>query len=268
MRSIGKEHETDRTIADPTANPAKNLVGSHEAYDRYVSTHFASIHKQGPAAAESDRRVWRDYLGSLLPADRSAHIADVGCGSGSFLYFLKREGYVNICGVDRSPEQINLAKRHGIEGAMQDDAVNFLSSNLAAFDCVVSVDVLEHMERRETLALLHAMYFALRPGGRLILRTANGSGPFAGHMRYSDFTHVQTFTVSSISQVLRLTNFDRIEVLPEGPRVHGPISAVRWILWQAINAALRIYLAVETGQIQARIFTQNLIAVAYRPSGG
>jgi 2-polyprenyl-3-methyl-5-hydroxy-6-metoxy-1,4-benzoquinol methylase len=236
-----------------------------EAYDRYVSTHVASIRSQGCASLEADRLTWRDYFGSLLPADRSARIADIGCGCGSFLYFLKTLGYANTCGVDRSPEQIELARRYGIEGAIEGDAVSFLDANRGAFDCLAAFDVLEHIEPAATLAFLRALRDALRPGGRLILRTANASGPLAGHIRYSDFTHVQAFTLSSISQVLRLAGFEHIRVLPEGPRAHGPASAVRWTLWQGINAALRFYLAVETGQTRREIFTRNLIVVAHRP---
>jgi 2-polyprenyl-3-methyl-5-hydroxy-6-metoxy-1,4-benzoquinol methylase len=248
------------------ARAKMNRAPGDEAYDRYVSTHVASIHSLGPASLESDRRVWRDYFASLFPADRSARIADIGCGNGSFLYFLKTLGYTSACGVDRSPEQIELAQRYGIEGAVEGDAISFLSSNPAAFDCVATIDVLEHIERGETLAFLRATLAALRPGGRLILRTANGAGPLAGQIRYADFTHLQAFTVSSISQVLRLAGFERIRVLPEGPRVHGPASAVRWTLWQGINALLRFYLAVETGQTRREIFTRNLIAVAHRPA--
>ncbi len=245
------------------AKPAR--AAGDEAYDRYVSTHVGSIRSQDRASLEADRRTWRDYFGSLLPADRSARIADIGCGSGSFLYFLKSCGYANACGVDRSREQIELAKRHGIEGAIEADAMSFLDANCRSFDCLANFDVLEHIEPAATLAFLRAQLDALRPGGRLILRTANGSGPLAGLIRYSDFTHRQAFTLSSISQVLRLAGFERIRVLPEGPRVHGPASAVRWTLWQGINAVLRFSLAVETGQTRREIFTRNLIAVAHRP---
>jgi 2-polyprenyl-3-methyl-5-hydroxy-6-metoxy-1,4-benzoquinol methylase len=255
-----------RAKANSAANSAVNPAVGDEAYDRYVSTHLSAIRAHGPAALESDRRVWRDYFASLLPADRSARIADIGCGSGSFLYFLNAQGYTNACGVDRSPEQIELAQRYGIEGAVEGDAMSFLAANPAAFDCVATFDVLEHLERSETLAFLRAMFAALRPGGQLILRTANGAGPLAGRIRYADFTHLQSFTLSSISQVLRLAGFERIRVLPEGPRVHGAISAARWMLWQGINAGLRLYLATETGQIQREIFTRNLIAVAHRSS--
>jgi 2-polyprenyl-3-methyl-5-hydroxy-6-metoxy-1,4-benzoquinol methylase len=244
---------------------AKNPATTDEAYDRYVSTHLAAIRSQSAEALEFDRRVWRDYFGALLPADRAARIADIGCGSGSFLHFLKHQGYANVCGVDRSAEQIGLAKGHGIEGAIQGDAMSFLAANWQAFDCVVTFDVIEHIDRAETLAFLGALIDSLRPGGRLILRTANGAGPLAGRTRYSDFTHVQAFTISSISQVLRLAGFERIRVLPEGPRVHGLASAVRWALWQGIAAMLWLYIAVETGQLQREIFTQDLIAVAHRP---
>jgi 2-polyprenyl-3-methyl-5-hydroxy-6-metoxy-1,4-benzoquinol methylase len=254
------------TVASTGEARAKtNRAERDEAYDRYVSTHVAAIRSQAPGALERDARVWSDYFGSLLPEDRSARIADIGCGSGGFLYFLKSRGYANACGVDCSPEQIELAKKYGIGDVIEGDATSFLSSNLAAFDCVATFDVLEHVDRGETLPFLRALLAALRPGGRLILRTANAAGPFGGHIRYADFTHLQAFTLSSISQVLRLAGFERIEVLPEGPRVHGLVSAARWTLWEGINAALRFYLAVETGQTRREIFTRNLIAVAQRP---
>jgi ubiquinone/menaquinone biosynthesis C-methylase UbiE len=70
------------------ARAKMNRAPGDEAYDRYVSTHVASIHSLGPASLESDRRVWRDYFASLLPADRSARIADIGCGNGSLIFFL------------------------------------------------------------------------------------------------------------------------------------------------------------------------------------
>jgi 2-polyprenyl-3-methyl-5-hydroxy-6-metoxy-1,4-benzoquinol methylase len=58
------------------------------------------------------------YLGHLiaryLPQDRASRIVDLGCGHGTFLYFLSRAGYTRIAGIDTSQQQIDLAHRLGI----------------------------------------------------------------------------------------------------------------------------------------------------------
>src|SRR5437879_13779188 len=95
-------------------------------YDHYVSTHFGGIHHPSAASLERERRVWRDYFGPLLPTNKAARIADLGCGYGSCLYFLHEEGYRNIAGVDISAAQVESARKLGIPNDMHDDSVQVL----------------------------------------------------------------------------------------------------------------------------------------------
>ena len=237
----------------------------HRQYERYLSTHFGSIHPVSLATLEKERRVWREYFGSFLPADKAADIADLGCGYGSFLYFLRGEGYRNARGVDVSQEQVEAARELGIDNVFYGDCSAFLDRRPEEFDCLTAFDLLEHLPREETLPLLKTVHKALKPGGLLILRVPNADGPFGAKILYSDFTHEQAFTASSIRQVLAVTGFKRVEVYAEGPRVHGLISAARWVAWKAIRLLLLLYLAVETGQIRGHLLTQNLIATARKP---
>ncbi len=141
----------------------------------------------------------------------------------------------------------------------------FLESYEESCDCITAFDLLEHLTKDETLALLRATHRALKPGGHLLLKVPNADGPFGAKILYSDFTHEQAFTPRSIAQVLAATGFAQIKVLPEGPRVHGIVSAARWAAWQALRALLVLYLAVETGRLRGHLLTQNLIAVAHKP---
>lgn len=234
-------------------------------YDSYLSTHFGAIHHLSQSSLERERHVWRDYFGALLPADKTARMADLGCGYGSFLYFLREEGYRNIAGVDVSAEQVDWARKLGIPNIVQDDCGRFLEGCRQEFDCLTALDLLEHLTKEETLSLLHAAHSALKPGGLLIVKVPNADGPFGGKILYSDFTHEQAFTPSSIRQALTASGFERVEVYPEGPRMHGLISAARWLAWKGICLLLLLYLAVETGQIRGHVLTQNLIAVARKP---
>lgn len=141
----------------------------------------------------------------------------------------------------------------------------FLESYEESCDCITAFDLLEHLTKDETLALLRATHRALKPGGHLLLKVPNADGPFGAKILYSDFTHEQAFTPRSIAQVLAAAGFSDIEVYPEGPRVHGLISGARWAAWKCICFLLLLYLAAETGRIQGHILTQNLIAVARKP---
>jgi len=236
-----------------------------QLYECYVRTQAGPLHAPSLETLERDCRVWGDYFRALLPTDKHARLLDLGCGYGSFLYFLRKEGYANVLGVDASPEQIAMAQTLAIPGAVRGDCREFLENRAEGYDCITAFDLLEHLTKDETLALLRAAHQALAPGGLLLLKTPNADGPFGAKVLYSDFTHEQAFTPRSIAQVLSATGFEQIEVLPEGPRVHGLVSTARWAAWQVLRAALVFYLGAETGRVRGHVLTQNLIATARKP---
>lgn len=239
-----------------------------QLYDCYLSTHFGPIHHPCAATLERERRVWRDYFGRLLPTDRTACIGDLGCGYGSFLYFLRAEGYTNTRGVDLSIQQVELAGKLGIDNVFHGDCREFLANRPVEFDCLTAIDLLEHLPKDAVLSLLQDIERSLKPGGLLILRAPNADGPFGAKILYSDFTHELAFTPTSIRQVLAAAGFGCVEIHPEGPRVHGVTSAARWIIWKVICWVLVFYVAVETGRPRGHVFTQNLIATARKPLQG
>jgi len=233
-------------------------------YDVYVSTHFRHIRDISLTALEKQARTFRHYYGPLLPRDKNARILDVGCGYGAFLYFLKTEGYRNIEGVDISQEQIDTAKKLGLDNVVCEDALSFLQARPETYDCIVAIDFLEHFSKEEVLDILHAIFQALKPGGRLIIQTPNADGPFAGRYRYCDFTHEFALTATSARQILEAVGFRKVQIFAVEPFVHSVPSLFRVLIWKVIKLLLCLYLAAETGVIRGHILTQNLIAVAYK----
>ena len=231
----------------------------------YVSTHHGTYRAATAAGLERDRRTFFALYRRFLPACRDAEILEVGSGSGSFLYFLRGEGYTRAHGIDLAEEQVAVARGLGIEDVEVADALPYLSSHPGAYDLVVALDVIEHFTKNEVLLFLDGVHRALRPGGSLLLRTPNADSPFHSWIRYADFTHEVTFTPLSMRQVLRATGFADIEVLPLEPYVHGAASAVRWLLWKILKQAIRLYLLVEQGAPGSGVFTANLCAVGRRP---
>lgn len=231
-------------------------------YRSYLSTHMDVLRPAEPAAIERDRRLFRALYRRFLPPVKDAVILEVGCGTGSFVAFLRGEGFSRVHGIDVGEEQVAAARRLGIDGIEQADAIPFLRAHPAAYDLIAALDVIEHFTKDEVLEFLDAVRGGLRSGGRLLLRTPNADSPYHSWIRYGDFTHEVTFTPRSIRQVLRATGFTGIEVYPLEPYAHGLPSAARRLLWLGLKQLIRLYLLVEQGTAGSGVFTANLCAVA------
>jgi len=182
----------------------RSLQYRHRLNAEYVSTHFGSIRETSLAAVQRGFPYFRRNFLPHLPAGLGLQIADIGCGFGSLVYTLTAHGYSNAVGVDASEEQVDLARRLGIAGIRRAEAHEYLLDNPSRFDVVFAVDLLEHLVKQEVVELIAAVARVLRPGGRFVVQTVNGESPFAGSIRYGDFTHELAFTKKSIAQVLRL----------------------------------------------------------------
>src|SRR5690349_8270618 len=92
------------------------------AYNHYVSSRQA---RDGRESADSQFRSRSAYIKRLIvnhiPRDSNTCIVDLGCGHGAFLYFLAKAGYTRLSGVDLSFEQVELAKRLGIDSVQHGD---------------------------------------------------------------------------------------------------------------------------------------------------
>ena len=158
------------------------------------------------------------------------------------------------------------ARRLGIDGVAEGDLLQVLAAQGAAsLDLVVAFDVIEHFTKSELLGFVDQVHRVLKHGGTWIIHTPNGESPFCGRIRYGDFTHELALTRTSIAQLLLSSGFSKVACFEDIPVPHGVKSAMRWALWKAIRSALRIYIAVETGEAGSdHIFTQNFLTVAIK----
>lgn len=112
--------------------------------------------------------------------DTPASLLDVGCGSDSPVQFLRtRPGH--LVGVDGFMPSIEQSRARGIH----DDYVCIDLANLGnavearSYDCVLSIDVIEHFEKEQGLALIRDMEKIARR--RVVLLTPNGFLPQEEH---------------------------------------------------------------------------------------
>jgi len=232
-------------------------------YRSYVSTHIAD--RKGSATLRDmpkRARVFDQHFRTFLPRDRSARIADLGCGPGTLLWWLQQRGFADAQGVDASPEQIAAAHDLGVAFAQEGDIFAFLKDQ-PAFDLLFARDVIEHFDKQAVFDLLAAALAGLKPGGRLVLQVPNGASPYAGRVRYGDFTHELSFTSGSMAQLLLAIGYTDVSVGPWRPGISGLKSRLRHMGWRLIEPLLKLPAYLETGD--GGIVTMNLIVSARKP---
>ncbi len=107
-------------------------------------------------------------------------VLDVGCGSSSPLALLNQR-YAHTVGVDGFAPSLEESKAHCIHDEyVQADLLDIDSIfEPHAFDCVLSIDVIEHFEKPAALELIEKMECLARK--RVVIMTPNGFLPQEEH---------------------------------------------------------------------------------------
>jgi len=239
-------------------------------YSRYVSTHFNRARSLTPDQYESYAHHYQRVYEPLLPANKKAHILEVGCGLGQFLYFLRKQGYENYLGIDIGEEQVELCRHYVTESVQRIvDTRLFLLSQPKAYDAIVFIDVFEHLDDDELLPILDAVSGALTESGKLIISVPNAACITALMTLYGDLTHRRLFTEGSIHQLLSSAGFENIQILPNEKKVIRSFRSrrERWI-WTLREKFARwilseFYQHLMEGSIP-QVQTINLVAVAQK----
>jgi 2-polyprenyl-3-methyl-5-hydroxy-6-metoxy-1,4-benzoquinol methylase len=218
---------------------------------------------------EADSRKWgkayRYYLRDWLPKNKAASIVDVACGRGLLLHFFRERGYTALAGVDISPTQTLLATQV-IPQVLQEDAIVFLETAHDRFDLVIGLDIIEHFHKPEVLEFLDAANAALKSGGRIVLQLPNAESPWGTMHRYNDFTHETGFTPNALTRLLRLSGFVDVESREVGPVPFGysAVSTIRFVIWRAVRAGLKIWNLAEIGNTGSGVFTRVFLVSAIK----
>ena len=153
-----------------------------ELYKSYVTSHL--IHRKGLMDNRKLKQQcygFRQHFGDFLPKSKSESIADLGCGSGSLVWWLRQSGYENSKGVDGSPEQVELANQMGIDGVSLGDVFDFLDQG-NEYQILFARDLIEHFDKQSVHDLLKKCFTAMTPGGYLILQVPNAESPYFGRV--------------------------------------------------------------------------------------
>ena len=150
--------------------------------------------------AQNDREFWnraatnrrfthpldRERLTRRLPRD--AVILDYGCGQGRLSGELVELGYVNVLGVDSSPEMIRLAREEVPDAGFVENDGEGVPCGDASLDAVLVFAVLTCIASDEKQKnLLREFKRILRPGGLLLVSDYPLQADDRNLRRYAEF---------------------------------------------------------------------------------
>jgi 2-polyprenyl-3-methyl-5-hydroxy-6-metoxy-1,4-benzoquinol methylase len=144
----------------------------------------------------------------LPPVREGGRLLDFGCGGGSFLERMAKQGW-EVTGLDASAEAVKRVREglglHALQGTLPHPELA-----PASFDVITMWHSLEHVH--DPLGALRAAHDLLRPGGRLFVAVPNiGGWPFRWFGR-SWFAldlprHLTHFTASTLRAMLGRAGF-------------------------------------------------------------
>ncbi len=145
-------------------------------------------------------------------------IADAGSGFGQYVYYLsKRYPEARITGLDIKQDQVDDCNQF-FAAIKKNQKVTFKYADLTkleekeAWDLVLSVDVMEHIEDDRTV--FRHLYEGLRPGGILLISTPSDQGGSDVHHEHDESfidEHVRDgYGVGEIEEKLKEAGFSDI----------------------------------------------------------
>ena len=154
--------------------------------------------------------------GGFLPGQ----IADAGSGFGQYVHYLSRKyPTANITGLDIKQEQVDDCNRFFTSLGKQ-EKVSFQYADLTdfdrreAFDPILSVDVMEHIE--DDRGVMKNLCRGLKPGGILLISTPSDQGGSDVHHEHDESfidEHVRDgYGVEEIDEKLRAAGFKEVHV--------------------------------------------------------
>jgi 2-polyprenyl-3-methyl-5-hydroxy-6-metoxy-1,4-benzoquinol methylase len=196
-----------------------------------------------------------------LPENKEARILVISCGPGYFVQLLSQEGYRNVLGIDSDPEKIRHATERNLN-CVPDRAFPFLARNQVPYDVIIGEQEINHLTKDEILKFLDLCRRNLSENGILVLHSLNGANPITGAEALAqNFDHFNTFTESSLRQVLEFSDYHDIKVIPLNLYVffYNPLNYIAMLLDKMNTLYFRLNFILYGKH--NKIFTKKIAAI-------
>ncbi len=121
-------------------------------------------------------RMRMRWLRREIPAlrDKSARIADIGCGDGQFLQYLGATGYRRVFGIEPEQARARNARSRGVAVFASREEAEAAGAFSKDVDVLMIWHVLEHIDRPAVFLRAHTEWLA--PGGCMVISVPNQRG--------------------------------------------------------------------------------------------
>jgi O-antigen chain-terminating methyltransferase len=188
--------------------------------DHELDAFYVAFENQFRGSRELIKERVRIYLNDVRDAGlgrSDSPILDLGCGRGEWLEVAVENGFTAE-GVDLNAIMVAECRQRGFR-VTEGDALEYLRSLPAESRGVITAfHLIEHLEFRMLVELLHESLRVLRPGGLAIFETPNPDNVLVGSNRfYSDPTHRHPLPKEYTSFLLRSVGFTDVVIRPLHP---------------------------------------------------
>ena len=240
-------------------------------YEKFYAQFHLTAEQEAATVA-----YYRQYVADIPAPSKGDLMLDVGCGWGLLMRAFEEAGYVTE-GIDISEGQVREAKARGAKAIHVTDSVAFLEGNPGRYSVITLFDVLEHISASEQVRLMRAIGIALKPGGRLLLKTPSAYCSSAMVMRYIDPTHQNVLTNAVLNFLCQTAELDIKVLQGEHKYSHRPplrraLTKGFWIwhgyyvIQKFFRAWRRLELMSELGadHANAAVLAPNLYLIAQK----
>lgn len=147
-------------------------------------------------------------------------ILDAGCGTGQMLRHLRQFG--RVVGVDSSPEAIHFASSRDVDRLVLGSIFD-LPFAPESFDCVLSLDVIEHVD--DDRQLVEHLFSVVKPGGHLIVTVPAFQALWSQHDEVN--WHKRRYRANQLEDLLKGTGLEIERISYCNTALFVPILAAR-----------------------------------------
>lgn len=136
------------------------------------------------------------FAAKMLPQNKQAKVLEIGCSEGIGSLVLGEMGH-SVLAIDMDKKAIEHANKAIKKPNITYKNADILKTNLGAFDAVVSLDVIEHIEKKDEAIFLNTIVNHLLPHGMCIIGTPNDSATQYAS-KASQIGHVNMYTAERL----------------------------------------------------------------------
>lgn len=169
-----------------------------KAYDTHVIEYAEGFEWDPDMQTRTSHDYLHDFVGYLKTGD---HIFVAGSGTGRDALELSNRGF-NVACMDGSIEMLDVAVQHGIRIPMWCQDIVDVKLPLSSYDGILAESVLQHVAKKNSLALLQRMISWLRVDGVMYARLRIGSGEIFQVEDVVGTRYFCTYTVDEIKEII------------------------------------------------------------------